>query len=159
MFKNFLVALFLFAAATASFADVMSKAERQQYKAMLKAIDDNNMQAVEQLLKNKIRLGLQEDSRAAPTFITHAAMAGRTDIVLTLLNAGADIESMNGDGFTPLMCAVLMGKTETVRLLISKKADVNAVSYHADTPLSLAREASKPDAQIVQMLLKAGARS
>lgn len=159
MSKNLLVALFLFAVGTASFADVMSKAERQQYKAMLQAIDDNNMPAVEQLLKNKIRLGLQEDSRAAPTFMTSAAMAGRTDIVLTLLNAGANIESMNGDGYTPLMCAVLMGKTETVRLLISKKADVNAVSYHADTPLSLAREASKPDAQIVQMLLKAGAKS
>jgi len=136
----------------------MSKAERSQYQSMLKAINDNNLAAVDKFIQAKIKLNLQEDSRAAPTFMTQAALKGNNDIILALLKAGADIESMNGDGHTPLLCAVLMDRLDTVQLLISKKADVNATAPNGDTPLSLAKEATKPNRKMIEVLMKAGAK-
>lgn len=136
----------------------LSKVERSKYTAMLKAINENNVVAVEQLIKDKIRLDLQEDSRAAPTFMTQAALKGNNDIILALLKAGASIESTNGDGHTPLICAVMADKLETVQLLISKKADVNATAPNGDTPLSTAKYAAKTNKKMIEVLVKAGAK-
>ena len=148
----------LFAITLPASAGGLSKAERSQYTAMLKAINENNAVAVEKFIKDKIRLDLQEDSRAAPTFMTQAALKGNNDIILALLKAGSDIESTNGDGYTPLLCAVLMYKLETVQLLISKKADVNATAPNGDTPLSTAKYAVKPNKAMIDALVKAGAK-
>lgn len=136
----------------------LSKSERRQYYAMLKAIDDNNTAAVEKLIKEKIKLDLQEDTRAAPTFMTEAALKGNNDIIIALLKAGASIESTNGDGHTPVFCAVMSDKLETVQLLISKKADVNASAPNGDTPLSWAKGIAKPNKKLIDTLVKAGAR-
>lgn len=136
----------------------LSKSERRQYNAMLKAINQNNVPAVEKLIKDNIKMNLQEDSRAAPTFMTQAALAGNNDIILALLKAGASIESTNGDGHTPLFCAVRMNKLETVQLLISKKADVNATAPNGDTPLSISKDAAKPNKKMIEVLVKAGAK-
>ncbi|BBB59186.1 hypothetical protein UNDKW_0913 [Undibacterium sp. KW1] len=136
----------------------LGKAEHRQYLAMLKAINDNDAPAVEKLIKNKIRLDLQEDSRAAPTFMTQAALKGNNDIILALLKAGASIESTNGDGHTPLFCAVMADKLETVQLLISKKADVNATAPNGDTPLSTAKDAAKANKKMIEVPVRAGAK-
>ncbi|MFZ6655583.1 ankyrin repeat domain-containing protein [Undibacterium sp. TJN19] len=136
----------------------LSKSERRQYNAMLKAIDGNDGAAVEKLIKDKIKLDLQEDSRAAPTFMTQAALKGNNDIILALLKAGASIESTNGDGHTPLFCAVMSDKLETVQLLISKKADVNATAPNGDTPLSWAKGVARPNKKMIDVLVKAGAK-
>ncbi|MFZ6743006.1 ankyrin repeat domain-containing protein [Undibacterium sp. JH2W] len=161
--KNKLVLILmtaLLATATTVFAGEgdLSKSERRQYSTMLKAIDGNDTAAVEKLIKDKIKLDLQEDSRAAPTFMTQAALKGNNDIILALLKAGASIESTNGDGHTPLFCAVMSDKLETVQLLISKKADVNATAPNGDTPLSWAKDAAKPNKKMIDILVKAGAK-
>lgn len=150
----------LLATATTAFAGEgeLSKSERRHYNAMLKAIDGNDAAAVEKLIKDKIKPDLQEDSRAAPTFMTQAALKGNNDIILALLKAGASIESTNGDGHTSLFCAVMSDKLETVQLLISKKADVNVTAPNGDTPLSWAKSVAKPNKKMIDILVKAGAK-
>jgi ankyrin repeat protein len=44
----------------------------------------------------------------------------------TPLPEGANIETRNASGRTPLMLAALKGQTETVRSLLAKGADINA---------------------------------
>ncbi len=48
------------------------------------------------------------------------------DIVILLLNKGANIEAKRDDGFRPLMIAAINGHIEMVRLLLSRGADVQA---------------------------------
>lgn len=148
--------ILLIACAQVHAEGVMSQRERTQYSSMMKAIETNNLKAVESLIKQGTSLELREDSRASPTFITQAAYLGHTQIVDSLLAAGADIESMNGDAATALICAIKGNKTETTALLIRKGADVNTLDQFRNTPLSLAR--SLKNQKIVEMLVKAGAR-
>ncbi|WP_266159120.1 ankyrin repeat domain-containing protein [Dyella silvatica] len=126
------------------------------YKSMMQAIEKNQLETVNQLLQQHINLRRHEDSRAAPTFLTQAALLGRNEIVEALLKAGADKEDVNGDGYTPLMSAILGEHRDTAALLIKNQADVNAVAYQGDTPLSMAK--SGKDAALVQLLIQAGAK-
>ncbi|WP_266170122.1 ankyrin repeat domain-containing protein [Dyella subtropica] len=123
---------------------------------MMQAIEKNQVSAVNQLIQQHIDLSLREDGRASPTFLTQAAMLGHNDIVEALLKAGADKGAGDGDGYTPLMTAILGKHADTAALLIKYQADVNAVSARGDTPLSMAKD--NKDAALIQLLVHAGAK-
>jgi len=56
--------------------------------------------------------------------------------------ASADVNAHDGDGFTPLVCAVISGRPEVCRLLLKAGADPSLTIDHPDglpdTALSLA---------------------
>jgi len=60
-----------------------------------------------------------------------AARLNRPDLVLALLEAGADIERPDEEGRTPLCLAALYGSKETLKALIGAGADVNARIEHS----------------------------
>ncbi|PZQ31404.1 MAG: hypothetical protein DI562_05330 [Stenotrophomonas acidaminiphila] len=60
-----------------------------------------------------------------------AARLNRPDMVLALLEAGADIERSDEEGRTPLCLAALYGSKETLKALIGAGADVNARIEHS----------------------------
>lgn len=62
-----------------------------------------------------------------------------------LLSAGADINSGVGEGFTPLMHAIIGDNRDIFDFIISKEADVNAKGYRGATPLMVAAEHDKTD--------------
>lgn len=65
-----------------------------------------------------------------------AAANGRTDIVASLLKAGADVSRANlKDGWTPLHSACKQGSEEVVNLLLEAGADIEAVNNDGATPL------------------------
>jgi len=55
-----------------------------------------------------------------------AAMMGRTETVLALIAANADVHAKNNGGYTALMRAAENGHTEIVLALIAANADVHA---------------------------------
>jgi len=57
--------------------------------------------------------------------LLEAARAGDYDLVLSLINSGADVNTQNEQGATALMLAALNGHTEVLKILIQSKADVN----------------------------------
>ena len=90
----------------------------------------------------------------------------KCDNIKILLNAGADVNNKNGDGETPLFCAV-DGKydpyfyiehdlyVEAVNILVEAGADVNAETKDGSTPLLSA--ANDGYVKCLQALLEAGA--
>lgn len=58
--------------------------------------------------------------------IHHAARNGDTEIVLLLIEAGADVNAINSRGHTVLYCAGGHGHLETVKLLLGHGADPSA---------------------------------
>ena len=137
-------------------ATAYGASEEKAFEEMIAAIDANSISRVKSLLSKGIKPNLTVDSRASPTFLTHSAYRGHNDIIRALVTAGADLEAVNGDGYTPLMMAVFGGRPETVRLLLGYRVNVNAVGARGETPLSLAKESK--NSQVISMLVKAGAK-
>ena len=81
-----------------------------------------------------------------------AAYKGRADVVMVLLEHGADISSTNDYGWTPLHLASFASFEETVRILLDKGADLNSKTTAPDgkTPEVLA--ISRQNLQVVAML-------
>ncbi len=84
-----------------------------------------------------------------------AAAAGQTEFVKSLLDSGANIESKNKVGATPLIFASVNGHNDIVKLLLDRGANVNAKTTTGITPLIAA--ASAGDADVVKLLLEKGA--
>lgn len=72
-----------------------------------------------------------------------------------LISRGADIESRNAAGLTPLACAAGKGKVDMVKWLLKKGADVNSRSAMGWTAIKLAVQLK--EAEVVRVLLKNGA--
>jgi len=84
-----------------------------------------------------------------------ATESGDCKRVNALLNADADINSLDGHGQTALMNAAYRGDTELVRLLVEKGANLNHTAKYNLSALMLAVINEHLD--IVRVLVTAGA--
>ena len=83
-------------------------------------IDD--IAAIQQHVKIGSDLDVKEPTRGSTPLIT-AALLGKTDAALTLINGGADINIQNNEGSTALITAAFFCHTEIVKALLEKGAD------------------------------------
>jgi uncharacterized protein YraI len=97
----------------------------------------------------------EAQSQSLESVLLDAVAAGHTDFVKSLLDSGANIESKNKVGATPLIFASAKGHKDVVKLLVDRGANVNAKTTTGITPLIAA--ASAGDADIVKLLLEKGA--
>lgn len=67
-----------------------------------------------------------------------AAFLGYADIVDTLADAGADVDSRGEDGATPLIASALFGRADAVQALLDHGADPNLASNDGTTALAAA---------------------
>jgi ankyrin repeat protein len=81
---------------------------------------------------------------------------GKPEQVKKLISKGADVDSKNNDGNTPLHLAAIYGTPEIVANLISKGADVDSKNNNGNTPLHLAAIHGTPE--IVANLIEKRAR-
>lgn len=88
--------------------------------------------------------------------LLRASREGNTAEVRTLLDAGAEVNAANDDGFTALMAASVKGHTDIAKLIIKAGADVNAQTNDRFTALMYASQYGHTE--IVELLKKAGAR-
>jgi ankyrin repeat protein len=79
----------------------------------------------------------------------------RPKVIGLLLDYGADIESRDPDGLTPLIHAVVAGNTEIVETLIQRGANINVWNAEGETALMTAVWWGQRG--IVDLLLKVGA--
>ena len=84
----------------------------------------------------------------------HQSM-GHFDVATLLIERGAEVDSRNRDGWTPLLTASLHGQLEVARLLLDHGADVNTRQRYQMTPLHVA--SYRGDFEMVQLLLERGA--
>ncbi len=117
---------------------------------------------------NKEAIGRGDGNR--PPIIAAAAYPGQTGVetMRQLLLSGANVNTRDAEGFTPLMVAANWGNTELVQLLLEAGADVHATTHTGTNALhSLAcaeithttndAEAAKALTDIAAILLAAGA--
>lgn len=77
------------------------------------------------------------------------------DIIRFLLKSGADIDSRDSEGNTPLHIAIIGGHRVLARQLITRSADVNIKNSAGKTPLQLAIESGNET--IIKLLKQYGA--
>jgi ankyrin repeat protein len=85
-----------------------------------------------------------------------AAMLGSTDIIKLLLDHGAEVNSKDTYGQTPLILAAWQGDAEDVKLLLDKHADVTLRDAAGKTALMWAQTENHKSVQ--EILKKAGAK-
>jgi len=93
--------------------------------------------------------------RMACTALDEAAYHGHKDVVVLLLEHGADLSGRDNDGRTPLHYAAKTGRTEVTSLLIAHGAEVSAASNYGSTPLQYASQ--NGHTAVVLLLLEKGA--
>lgn len=103
---------------------------------------------------------LRSTNRYGGTALIPACERGHVDTVRLLIAAGVEVDHVNRLGWTCLLEAILLGDggpqhQHIVQLLIAANANVNLADAQGVSPLAHARK--KGHAEIVQLLLQAGA--
>jgi Carboxypeptidase regulatory-like domain/Ankyrin repeats (many copies) len=96
------------------------------------------------------------DADTDTTALMEAVDNGNQEMVIVLLNAGADVNTKNKYGGTALLMLREQTTDEIVRTLITAGAKVNSKDEEGNTPLMIA--ASLGNAPVLQALLEAGAK-
>ena len=79
-----------------------------------------------------------------------AAAEGRADAVAAMLDSGAAVDAVGGNGFTALICAAAFGHAECVRLLLEAGADASGRGKDSRTALEHAE--ARGHAELAAML-------
>ncbi len=117
---------------------------------LIKAIKENNLALVKQLLDEGASLSTPFDKQKA-TALHVAAKAGHTEIAQLLIEKGANIEATTLKKMTPLHYAVGNKNYEVAQLFIKHKANINAKSSEGGCPLHLATNLGL--LKVVQLLI------
>lgn len=125
---------------------------KKNVRSFLKAVECNEISNVESMLKNDPDLIHVKDRKKN----TLLFFANSDEMVELLLGSGADIQSKNHYGRTPLHRFVCMEKFKrAIELLLEKGADINVKDCRDSSPLHDAVNYGYPD--IVELLLYHGA--
>jgi len=81
--------------------------------------------------------GLSMHNCAGSTPLHTASLCGRTDCVVELIDAGADLEAQDREKHTPLHLACLCGNTDCVKELIMRGACRTPTNISGNTPADL----------------------
>ena len=93
--------------------------------------------------------------RVYPEILYHAVRTEDPDFAKMLIDAGADVKTIDKTGMTALMRAAYEGRTEIAQLLIAANADVDASDNDDETALMWAAKSGRT--QLVQLLIASGA--
>lgn len=144
-----------------------NKKEMNLYKKQIKeaGLKFNEEDFVKQAEFNKTEMvriylmaGMKPDVslKSNTTPLIWASFNGNLAMVKNLAEAGANVNVVNADGFTPLHAAVESEKPEVVRYLLQRGAKINTATVQdGTTPLHTA--CYKGNKEIVQILIVAGA--
>ena len=111
--------------------------------------------AVRELLRERPDLLGSKTAGAGESALHHLAIGNALSAVRTLAASGADVNSRDDSGSTPLMAAAQLHLVDMVALLLRLGADPRARNEDSDTALHFASRRGAE--RIVDLLIKAGA--
>jgi len=113
---------------------------------LINAIINNDIETVKSFIKSKnININI----------LNYAIKENNIEIVLLLLENGADVNAKNNNGETCLYYATKENNIEIVQLLLENGADINAINNYGKTPLIYSIWSNNKD--IVELLIQKGA--
>ena len=118
---------------------------------LIEATLASNVETVRQLLQNGTDPNLVYNTNTA---LTYAARDGFTEIARLLIDRGADVNWIDGEGVTPLILASFKGHLELTQLLLDHGADVTVSDQWNRTALDYALRRGETD-PIAQLLREA----
>ena len=132
--------------------------ENDRYDIVTIAAVANDIKTLELALS----LGCRAGNITSPydgTALIAAAHLGHTEVVETLIRAGAPLDHINNLGWTAVIEAILLGNggwkhTNTVKALVKAGSDLNISDRNGHAPLELAKE--RGYGKIVALLLHSG---
>jgi hypothetical protein len=123
----------------ASSRNQASKAAEPASATVWSAIQQGDARALDEQLKVPGALTTQH-AVYGTTPLTWAALTGRKELAVLLIERGAGVMDRNRDGGTALHAAAFMGEADVVDLLIQKGADVNATNSSGESVLGSAAQ-------------------
>ncbi|WP_285828471.1 ankyrin repeat domain-containing protein [Bacteroides acidifaciens] len=130
--------------------------KKEIYIKLEKAVGDNNVQEVSNILDQHSDLDLNDENLyTLHPPLCRAAKKGFYEICKTLIQYGADVNCIKDRLFSPLWGASSGNHLEIVKLLIENGADINA--YESSTTSALNEAAAKGHFEIVRYLIQKGA--
>jgi uncharacterized protein len=125
------------------------------YKFLEAVKEAKGAEATELLTKPGTTVINHKDYNSGETALHIVAKRGDALWTRFLLQKGADPNTRDGRGNTPMLVAITVGASDLVPILIAGKANVNLANQSGETPLI--RAVQRRDVQLVGVLLKAGA--
>ena len=105
---------------------------------------DNIFEGVKNLLTQNINIKYKEDTHGQ-NFLHLAASKDDTRIIELLIEAGADVDSRDKIGKTPICIAIVAGHTEIVKKLIEKNARPDHKNIYGNNALQIALTSRNPE--------------
>jgi ankyrin repeat protein len=89
------------------------------------------------------------------TPVAIAAQVGHVDVIKTLADLGADVNTPSNDGFTPVAIAAQKGRVDAIKTLVDLGADTNTPTNDGCTPVFRAAQLGHVD--VIKILANLGA--
>ncbi len=122
------------------------------YKAILK----ENINIINALIEQICRVNPENGAKTKNSALIFASgFTNKPEIVNAILDKGADIEFLNGNGFRPIIAAANSGRTAVISALLARGANINSKNENGETALIMA--ASRGHLGAVRELLDKGA--
>jgi len=137
---------------------------RNQINELFTAIEQDDAPKVATILQQATNRQLLANAyyEGVISLLRHAATIGNIAIVMSLLDAGAELDPWDGYDITPLMMAVNQGNVAVTRLLVERGANVKARDKSNQTVFDYVQFGMVTPEQrqeLMDMLTRAWARS
>lgn len=118
------------------------------------AVTAGHLDVLKYAIENGCHAELRKILPSGGTLLHDAAQLGYKDIIMYLLESGADIDCVDLEGWTPLYAAAVSNNCDVVQLLIDMGAGVNIKNGWGITPLKAVRGTGHTN--IIEAILSAG---
>jgi ankyrin repeat protein len=144
--------LILILSLTAACATALDKAVLQGDTGQVRALASQAKDEIDKLKP----IGSITSGGSLQTVLMVASGRGNKDVVLALLDAGAQVNLRNESGWTALLAAAAYGHVEIQEILLDHGADPKAKFWNGNTPLVYAIRQGPP-VGLIERYLEAGA--
>jgi len=115
----------------------------EEYAAFEKVVYENDFDKFKEMVTTLEDINIV--NKYGWTLLHITIRRDRRDMVIFLLDNGADINKTDGVGWTPLMEAIMDEMTELVKLLVERDADKSIVNARGATAPMLAQKFGRTD--------------